>query len=69
MALKQTKPALKSKTILGSVLSILGAVGSYLELAGKLPAGGAAPLVTIIGSVLAMFGRSTADIKPIKGLV
>lgn len=65
---KSTKAAVQSTTICGSIVTIVGAVGSYLELAGKLPLGGAAPIVSAIGALLSIFGRCKSDIKPISGL-
>jgi len=59
----EEKSAIKSVTIQGAVLSILGAVGSYLESAGKLPIGGATPIVTVVGSLISIFGRLVASTK------
>jgi len=59
----EEKSAIQSTTIQGAVLAILGAVGSYLESAGKLPLGGAAPIVTVVGSLLSIFGRIVATTK------
>jgi len=66
--MRDTKPALQSTTVAGGLLGIIGAVGSYLEAAGKLPIGGAAPIVSAIGGLLAIVGRFKANIKPISGL-
>lgn len=63
----RTKPAAKSTTVVGSVLAFVGAVGAYLEAAGKLPVGGAAPIVGAVGAVLSLIGRLNKDIKPISG--
>ena len=65
---KPTKSAVQSTTIAGGILSLVGAVGSYLELVGKLPIGAAAPIVGAVGAVLSIFGRLKSDIKPISGL-
>jgi hypothetical protein len=65
---KETKPAVKSTTVAGGILALLGSIGSYLEAAGKLPVGGAAPIVGAIGALLSLIGRLRSDIKPITGL-
>ena len=57
MSQKQTKSPLKSKTVAGGVLGIVGSVVSYLELIGKLPIGAAGPVVGAIGGLLSIFGR------------
>lgn len=64
----ETKSAVKSTTIGGGLLAIAGAVGSYLELAGKLPIGGAAPLVAALGGLLSILGRLKGEIKVIDRL-
>lgn len=64
----EQKSAIQSMTIQGALLAMLGGVGSYLELAGKLPLGGAAPIVTVVGSVLSIIGRIVAKTK-ITGLI
>lgn len=53
----KTKPAIKSTTVQGSILAILGSVGAYLEAAGKLPLGGAGPIVAAVGGLLSLVGR------------
>lgn len=63
----ETKPAIKSATIQGALLSIIGSVASYLEAAGKLPIGGAAPILALAGGLLSILGRLKAK-NPISGL-
>lgn len=56
----ETKSALSSTTIQGSLLSILGAVATFLELSGKLPLGGASPVLAAIGGLFSLWGRFKA---------
>ena len=63
MSMVKSKSALKSKTVAGGVLGIVGSVVSYLELIGRLPIGAAGPIVGLIGGVIAIFGRVTAVSK------
>jgi len=65
----ETKSAIKSTTIQGGLISIFGAIGSYLELIGKLPLGGAAPLVTVLGGLLSIIGRIKPELKVIDRLL
>jgi hypothetical protein len=63
MSLARAKSPLKSKTVAGGVLGIVGSVVSYLELIGKLPIGAAGPVVGLIGGLVSIFGRVTAVSK------
>jgi hypothetical protein len=63
MAMMKSKSPLKSKTVAGGLLGIVGSVVSYLELIGKLPIGAAGPVVGLIGGVVAILGRVTAVSK------
>lgn len=63
MTMPRTKSPLKSKTVAGGILGIVGSVVSYLELIGKLPIGAAGPVVGLIGGVVSIFGRLTAVTK------
>lgn len=60
---EETKSAVGSKGVQGSLVTIVGAVLTYLELAGKLPMGGASPLVVVFGGVYSLFGRLFASKK------
>lgn len=57
MTLVKSKSPLKSKTVAGGLLGIVGSVVSYLELIGRLPIGAAGPVVGLVGGVLSIFGR------------
>lgn len=63
MSLARAKSPLKSKTVAGGILGIVGSVVSYLELIGKLPIGAAGPVVGLIGGLVSIFGRVTAVSK------
>ena len=63
-----SKPAIRSTTVAGGVLALLGSIGSYLEAIGQLPVGGAAPIVGAVGALLSLIGRLNSDIKPISGI-
>lgn len=63
MSTPKTKSPLKSKTVAGGILGIVGSVVSYLELIGKLPMGAAGPVVGLIGGVISIVGRLTAVSK------
>lgn len=63
MTLARTKSPLKSKTVAGGLLGIVGSVVSYLELVGKLPIGAAGPVVGLVGGVLSIMGRLKAVSK------
>jgi hypothetical protein len=63
MSLARAKSPLRSKTVAGGVLGIVGSVVSYLELIGKLPIGAAGPVVGLIGGLVSIFGRVTAVSK------
>ena len=63
MSLVRTKSPLKSKTVVGGLLGILGSVACFLELAGKLPIGAAGPIIGLVGGALSIFGRAKAVSK------
>lgn len=62
------KSAVSSTTIQGSILALLGSIGAYLEASGKIPLGGAGPIVGVIGAVLSFFGRLKAK-QPITSVL
>lgn len=63
MTLVKSKSPLKSKTVAGGLLGIVGSVVSYLELIGRLPIGAAGPVVGLVGGVISIIGRLGAVSK------
>jgi len=61
--LKAGKAATKSKSIQGNLIALVGVVASYLELAGKLPLGGASLVVTAAGAAWSLLGALTRKVK------
>ena len=67
----ETKPAVKSKSIWGSILSSIGLATEVIDVvasSGVVPPHTGLVLV-LIGNLLSIFGRLDPDIKPIKNVV
>ena len=67
----ESKPAIKSKSLWGS---ILGIVGVTAEVLNTVASSGVVPphtglVLVLIGNLLNVFGRLNPDIKPIEGVV
>ena len=68
---KETKPAVKSKSLWGSILSAIGVTTEVIDVvanSGVVPPHTGLVLV-LIGNLLSIFGRLDPEIKPIQNVV
>lgn len=55
-----SKPLTKSVTAGGALVTLLGSALAFLELTGKIAAGGTTVLLPGIGALISLWGRYTA---------
>ena len=67
MTTQSGKPAVQSMGIWGGVIAVLPAVLEAVDILKELP-GAAAPVISLVGGLLALYGRWNAK-KPIKGVI
>ena len=71
LIMSETKPAVKSKTIWGSLLSTLGLIEEATQIVAT---SGVVPthtglILALVGNLLSLLGRLSPDIKPVSGIL